>query len=165
MPAKHEMLAMKEVTKQFGDLVALDRVDIGLERGEIHAVIGENGAGKSTLMRVLAGHLAADSGSMVLEGREEHLQKAVPGQRSNVGFVEQEGGLVAELTGSENLILSEGRSFWSDRKEAGGRLKELAKRFGATIDPGVRINSLPMGQRQRLEILIILARGAHILIL
>jgi ABC-type uncharacterized transport system ATPase subunit len=165
MPAKHEMLAMKEVTKQFGDLVALDRVDIGLERGEIHAVIGENGAGKSTLMRVLAGHLAADSGSMVLEGREEHIQKAVPGQRSNVGFVEQEGGLVAELTGSENLILSEGRSFWSDRKEAGGRLKELAKRFGATIDPDVPINSLPMGQRQRLEILIILARGAHILIL
>jgi ABC-type uncharacterized transport system ATPase subunit len=165
MPTEHEMLAMEGVTKRFGDVVALDLIAVGLNRGEIHAVIGENGAGKSTLMRILAGHLAADSGSMVLEGRQEQIESAIPGKRPNVGFVEQEGGLVAELTGSENLILSEGRGFWSNRKEAGDRLMVLAKQFEATIDPDVPINSLPMGQRQRLEILIILARGARILIL
>jgi len=165
MLAEHEMLTMEGVTKKFGDVVALDLVAIELNRGEIHAVIGENGAGKSTLMRILAGHLAADSGSMVLEGRDEQIDRAIPGKRSNVGFVEQEGGLVAELTGSENLILSEGRGFWSNRKGAGDRLKVLAKQFDATIDPDVPINALPMGQRQRLEILIILARGARILIL
>jgi ABC-type uncharacterized transport system ATPase subunit len=165
MPAENEMLAMEGVTKRFGDVIALDLVAVGLNRGEIHAVIGENGAGKSTLMRILAGHLAADSGSMVLEGRQEQIESAIPGKRSNVGFVEQEGGLVAELTGSENLILSEGRGFWSNRKESGDRLRVLAKQFEATIDPDVPINSLPMGQRQRLEILIILARGARILIL
>ena len=140
-------------------------MDVTLNSGEVHAVIGENGAGKSTLMRVLAGHRRADAGSMVLFGHAADILKAVPGQRNIVGFVEQEGGLVPELTGAENLIVAEGTSFWCNRAAAGARLNELGKKFGAAIDPHVPVSSLPMGPRQRLEILIILARGAQILIL
>ncbi|MBN9603964.1 MAG: ATP-binding cassette domain-containing protein [Afipia felis] len=165
MPEQNQILTMVGVTKKFGDLIALNQVDVTLNSGEVHAVIGENGAGKSTLMRVLAGHRRADAGSMVLLGHATDILKAVPGQRNIVGFVEQEGGLVPELTGAENLIVAEGNSFWCNRASAGARLNELGKKFGAAIDPHVPVSALPMGQRQRLEILIILARGAQILIL
>ena len=165
MLAKAERLRMSGITKKFGDLAAIDQVDIALNHGEIHAIVGENGAGKTTLMRVLAGHMPATAGSMVLEGEPARIDRAMPGQRPTVGFLEQEGGLVTELTGTENLILAEARGLWSNRKEASARLRELATRFGGAIDPDVPVVSLPMGQRQRLEILVILARGANILIL
>ena len=165
MLAKAERLRMSGITKKFGDLAAIDQVDIALNHGEIHAIVGENGAGKTTLMRVLAGHMPATAGSMVLEGEPARIDRAMPGQRPTVGFLEQEGGLVTELTGTENLILAEARGLWSNRKEASARLRELATRFGGAIDPDVPVVSLPMGQRQRLEILVILARGANVLIL
>jgi general nucleoside transport system ATP-binding protein len=165
MLAKGPRLKLNEITKTFGDFTAIDNVDIELYRGEIHAVIGENGAGKSTLMRVLAGHLAATAGAMVLDETPIAIDRAMPGQRPAVGFLEQEGGLITELTGTENLILAEASSIWSNRAAASSRLKELSKRFGGAIDPDVPVLALTMGQRQRLEILIILARGAEILIL
>lgn len=165
MPDGKQILEMNRITKRFGDLVALSDSDISLCSGEVHAVVGENGAGKSTLMRILAGHMSADTGSMSLHGRSVDISRSASGQRSTVGFVEQEGGLISELTGAENLILAEGTSFWCNRGQARVRLKELAERFGASIDPDVPISTLPMGQRQRLEILITLARGAKILIL
>jgi ABC-type uncharacterized transport system ATPase subunit len=117
------------------------------------------------LMRVLAGHMAATSGSMVLDGAPVAIDRAAPGQRPAVGFLEQEGGLIIELTGVENLILAEADGVWSNRVAASDRLKTLAKQFGGSIDPDVPVLSLTMGQRQRLEILITLARGADILIL
>lgn len=160
-----QILGMKQITKRFGDLVALSDTEISLRAGEVHAVVGENGAGKSTLMRILAGHMFADEGSMSLHGLPVDISKNASGQRSTVGFVEQEGGLIAELTGVENLILAERKSFWCNRGRARMQLKELADKFGATIDPDVPVNTLSMGQRQRLEIFITLARGAEILIL
>ena len=165
MLAKGPRLSLHDITKKFGDFTAIDKVDIELFRGEIHAIVGENGAGKSTLMRVLAGHMAATSGSMVLDGAPVAIDRAAPGQRPAVGFLEQEGGLIIELTGVENLILAEADGVWSNRVAASDRLKTLAKQFGGSIDPDVPVLSLTMGQRQRLEILITLARGADILIL
>ncbi|TFV56069.1 ATP-binding cassette domain-containing protein [Geodermatophilus sp. DF01-2] len=158
-------LVLSGITKAFGSNQALGGVAVDLRHGEVHAVVGENGAGKSTLMRVLAGHMAADAGRMVLGGQQTRIDRATPGHREGIGFVEQEGGLVAELTGAENLILAEGRGFWSDRRNAGRRIQEVADRFGATVDPDVPVHALSVGERQRLEILIILARGADILIL
>jgi general nucleoside transport system ATP-binding protein len=165
MLAKGPRLRLNEITKTFGDFTAIDNVDIELYRGEIHAVVGENGAGKSTLMRVLAGHLAATSGSMTLDEAPIAIDRAMPGQRRAVGFLEQEGGLIIELTGTENLILAEASGIRSNRTAASNRLKDLSQRFGGAIDPDVPVLSLTMGQRQRLEILIIMARGADILIL
>lgn len=152
------------VRKSFGSVRALDGVDFAVGTGEIHALVGENGAGKSTLMRVLAGQMAADAGDLRLEGREVDLAFA-PGYRRGVGFVEQEGGLVAELTGAENLLLADPQGFRADRATAGGKLVALAERFGGTIDPHLPVHSLAVGQRQRLEILSVLVRGAKVLIL
>jgi general nucleoside transport system ATP-binding protein len=165
MLAKGPRLSLHDITKKFGDFTAIDKVDVELFRGEIHAIVGENGAGKSTLMRVLAGQTAATNGSMMMDDAPVAIDRAVPGQRPTIGFLEQEGGLVAELTGAENLVLAEARGLWSNRTAAGSRLKTLAKQFGGAVDPDVLVLSLTMGQRQRLEILITLARGAEILIL
>ena len=165
MLAKGPRLSLHDITKKFGDFTAIDTVDIELFRGEIHAIVGENGAGKSTLMRVLAGHMGATGGSMILDETPVAIDRAAPGQRPAIGFLEQEGGLITELSGAENLVLAEARGVWSNRGAASSRLKTLAKQFGGAIDPDVPVLSLTMGQRQRLEILITLARGAEILIL
>jgi general nucleoside transport system ATP-binding protein len=165
MLAKGPRLSLNDITKKFGDFTAIDKVDIELFHGEIHAIVGENGAGKSTLMRVLAGHMGANGGSMILDESPVAIDRAAPGQRPTVGFLEQEGGLITELSGAENFVLAEANGVWSNRGAASSRLKTLAKQFGGAIDPDVPVLSLTMGQRQRLEILITLARGAEILIL
>ena len=165
MQAHSERLVMSQVTKAFGATMALRDVSVQLNHGEVHAIVGENGAGKSTLMRVLAGYLSADAGTMTSDGCAARIDIAMPGQRAGVGFVEQEGGLIAELSGAENLLLAESRGFLAGRRHAGSRLQELAARFDATIDPDAPVQTLSEGQRQRLEILTVLARGADILIL
>lgn len=165
MEIGQERLALTSVTKTFGQVVAVKDASMTVVYGEVHALIGENGAGKSTLMRVLAGHMAADEGSLVFEGVQTPINKRILGHRAGVGFVEQEGGLIEELTGAENFILAQGKGVVADRKSAGAAISKLAQRFGGEIDLNVPVFSLPMGQRQRLEILIVLELGANVLIL
>jgi ABC-type uncharacterized transport system ATPase subunit len=153
-----DVVVLKGITKRFGDNLALDDVAVTLARGEVHALVGENGAGKSTLMKVLAGHLAADAGTLTFDGVA--LSTEQTGPRAGVGFVEQEGGLIRELTGAENLILAEQSGFIADRRSASARIRELGRRFGGEVNPDVPVESLAVGQRQRLEIMIVLARGS-----
>jgi general nucleoside transport system ATP-binding protein len=162
---QRERLRMSHVAKSFGSNVALRDVSITLNFGEVHALIGENGAGKSTLMRILAGHLTADAGSMAFEGKDVDLCQGPVGNRQKIGFAEQEGGLIGEFNGAENLLIDEKRGLLADRRQAERRVSELGKKFGGAVDPTVPTHTLPMGQRQRLEILIALARGADVLIL
>jgi simple sugar transport system ATP-binding protein len=164
-PLQCERLRIEHVDKAFGDNVALHDVGLSLNYGEVHAVVGENGAGKSTLMRILAGHLTADAGSMEFEGQQIDLSHAATGNRQGIGFVEQEGGLIAEFSGAENLIVAERNGFWSNRWLAGSRIEELGKQFGGSVDPHIPVQNLLMGQRQRLEILVTLVQGANVLIL
>jgi ABC-type uncharacterized transport system ATPase subunit len=162
---RSERLALRGVVKTFGQTVAVRDASLTVGYGEIHALIGENGAGKSTLMRVLAGHMGADAGSLVFEGVQCSIQNRVLGHRPGIGFVEQEGGLIGELTGAENLLLAQRGGLVIDRNKAGERIRDLARRFGGDVDTSVPVHRLPMGQRQRLEILIVLALGANVLIL
>lgn len=156
---------LSSITKTFGHIVAIRDAGLSIGYGEVHALIGENGAGKSTLMRVLAGHLGADQGSLVFEGTAVAIDKRILGHRPGIGFVEQEGGLIEELTGTENFVLAKGRGMMADRRSAAASIGALARRFGGEIDLDVPVYTLPMGQRQRLEILIVLALGANVLIL
>ncbi|WP_347310750.1 ABC transporter ATP-binding protein [Defluviimonas sp. SAOS-178_SWC] len=165
MASGAERVALTSVTKAFGDIVAIRSASLSVNYGEVHALIGENGAGKSTLMRILAGHMAADQGSLVFEGKSTPINRRILGHRAGVGFVEQEGGLIEELTGAENFVLAQGKGLIADRRGAISMIQSLARRFGGEIDLNVPIYSLPMGQRQRLEILIVLALGANVLIL
>ncbi len=162
---RRERLSMSHVAKSFGRNHALRDLSITLNFAEVHALVGENGAGKSTLMRILAGHLTADTGSMALEGSSIDLRQGPVGNRAGVGFVEQEGGLIGELSGAENLLIAGAKGLWANRRQAESRLSELGKQFGGVVDPSVPIHTLPMGPRQRLEILIALARGVDVLIL
>ena len=147
---KGPRLSLRDITKKFGDFTAIDKVAIELFRGEIHAIVGENGAGKSTLTRVLAGHMAATGGSMILEEAPIAIDRAAPGQRPTIGFLEQEGGLITELSGAENLYSAVASGIWPISGRSDNRLKTLAKQFGGAIDPDVPVLSLTMGQRQRL---------------
>ncbi|WP_240474244.1 ABC transporter ATP-binding protein [Intrasporangium chromatireducens] len=164
-PAATPAVALKHISKTFGTNAALTDVTVDLRPGEVHALVGENGAGKSTLMKILAGYLPADTGELEVDGRAAPADRVLSGPRVGVGFVEQEGGLIRELTGAENLILAEGTGFLADRAAAGARIRELGNRFGGAVDPHVPVELLAVGQRQRLEILIMLARGADVLIL
>ncbi len=163
MTENEPLVLLDQVSKTFGDNVALADVTVDLRPGEVHALVGENGAGKSTLMKVLAGQIAADTGRLLLDSSECSVARTGP--RADVGFVEQEGGLIRELTGAENLVLAEQSGFLARRNSASERIREMGCRFGGEVDPDVPVETLAVGQRQRLEIMIVLARGAKVLIL
>lgn len=135
---------MRGITKRFGEFVALDNVDFDIRAGEVHALVGENGAGKSTLMRVLAGQLAASDGEFSIDGKATALRQARSSARG-VGFVEQEGGLVDELTGTENLILAEGRGLGANRRSAEKRIAERAASLGLKMRTNIPAGQLPVG--------------------
>ncbi|PKN08247.1 MAG: ABC transporter ATP-binding protein [Deltaproteobacteria bacterium HGW-Deltaproteobacteria-8] len=159
------LLSCHGLSKRFGasvgagGVLANDAVDLDLYAGCIHALLGENGAGKSTLMSMLSGWLTPDSGEMRLSGAPLVLRSPAAALRAGIGMVHQRFSLVEALSVAENLALAAGGA--PDPKAAA----ELAQRFGLALDPRRRVAELCMGERQRLEILKMLALGARILIL
>jgi simple sugar transport system ATP-binding protein len=156
------------VSKRFGSVQALERVSLDFHAGEIHALLGENGAGKSTLMHVLNGMLRPDSGSVWLDGKPVRFRSARAAQRAGIGMVHQHFTLVDALTVGENLALSlPGQRGWAYRADDVAREAEaLAQRVGLQLAPTDQVvGTLPVGARQRLEILKALAGGSRILIL
>ncbi|WPB55229.1 ABC transporter ATP-binding protein [Xylophilus sp. GOD-11R] len=161
------VLALRGIRKQFGSLVANDDISLTLGAGEVLALLGENGAGKSTLMSILFGHYTADGGSIEVFG-----QPLPPGQpraslAAGIGMVHQHFALADNLNVLDNVILGTER-LWrlrSRRQAARARLMDVAQRFGLPVDPEARVGSLSVGERQRVEILKALYRGARILIL
>lgn len=162
------LLKMEGITKVYGNgFVANEDVDFSLKRGEIHALAGENGAGKSTLMKLLFGEESLDFGRIVLEGREVKMDNPMEAIRHGIGMVHQHFMLAPSLTVAENMIMGmEPRRFgFLDAEKAVRMCKEAAKTYGFAIDPGARVESLPVGVKQKVEILKALLRGASILIL
>ena len=161
------VLRLQGITKRFGSLVANDGISLALARGEVLALLGENGAGKSTLVSILFGHYVADAGSITVSG-----QLLPPGQpraalAAGIGMVHQHFTLAANLSVLDNVMLGTESlwSPWSGRAAARRRLLDEAARFGLQVDPDARVGSLSVGERQRVEILKALVRGARILIL
>ena len=158
---------MQGITKRFGPLVANDDISLQLRRGEVLALLGENGAGKSTLMSILFGHYVADAGRIEVFG-----QPLPPGQpraalAAGVGMVHQHFTLADNLTVLDNVMLGSEplTQPFTRRAAARERLLAVAQRFGLTVDPAARVGQLSVGERQRVEILKALYRGARILIL
>ncbi|MGW0535526.1 ABC transporter ATP-binding protein [Streptomyces sp. NPDC003032] len=158
---------LRGVTVRFPGTLANDRVDLTVRRGEIHALMGENGAGKSTLMSVLYGLRRPDAGRIVLDGREVSFADPSEAIAAGLGMVHQSFKLFPSFTVAENVVFAaEPRRFGlTDRREALRRVAALADEHGLAVDPAAKVGDLPVGVRQRVEILKLLHRGARTLIL
>jgi general nucleoside transport system ATP-binding protein len=161
------MLELREITKRFGPVLANDRVSFAVEPGTIHAVVGENGAGKSTAMRIAYGFYGADSGDVVIDGAVRRLASPEDAIRLGVGMVHQHFMLVDTMTVAENVVLGAepGSPFALDLAGAERRIRELSGELDLAVDPRARIETLSVGEQQRVELLKALYREARLLIL
>ncbi|HEY9344441.1 MAG TPA: ATP-binding cassette domain-containing protein, partial [Inquilinus sp.] len=160
-------LEMRGIVKRYPGVLANDRVDLAVEAGEIHAVMGENGAGKSTLMGILYGLVQPDEGEIVIDGRNQPFRSPTDAIAAGLGMVHQAFKLFDSLTVWENVVYraEPRRGPFIDRAAARRTVAELARRHGLPIDPEARVGALPVGVKQRIEILKALYRDARILIL
>ncbi|GAA2001044.1 ABC transporter ATP-binding protein [Brevibacterium samyangense] len=180
-------LELRGITKRFGPLVANDAIDVVVQPGEIHALLGENGAGKSTLMNVLYGLYAPDGGQILVDDRPVSFSGPGDAVAAGIGMVHQHFMLVPVFTVAESVALGYEPAAgvrWADRilgavglgslsqrlglldlERARADVREISARFGFDIDPDARIEDLPVGAQQRVEIIKALARDAEVLIL
>lgn len=158
---------LRGITKRFGQTLANDSVDLRVEVGEIHGLVGENGAGKTTLMGVLYGLLRPDAGVVEVRGRRRRFRSPLDAIAAGLGMVHQHFMLFDELTVAENVVFgAEPQRFgFLDRQVAERSVDELARRHGLVVEALVRVGDLPVGVRQRVEILKALYRRAEVLIL
>jgi general nucleoside transport system ATP-binding protein len=160
-------LELRGITKRFGALVANDRIDLDLRRGEIHALLGENGAGKSTLMNQLYGLLRPDEGEILVGGKVVHMRSSSDAIRLGIGMVHQHFMLIPVMTIAENIVLGDEpqRRGVLDMASAEKRVRDLSSRYGLTVDPRALVADVGVGTQQRIEILKALYRDAKVLIL
>ncbi len=150
------------ITKRFGGIVACDQVDLALHRGRIHGILGENGAGKSTLMRVLIGLVAADAGTIRVDGRSCTIPDPPAAAALGIAMVHQHFSLVDQLTVWENVALGEGGRL--SPVDVADRVAVISRQYGLDIDPDARVGDLTAGLRQRVEIIKCLRRDPRILV-
>lgn len=156
------------ITKRFPGVVANDDVNLAVEAGEIHAICGENGAGKSTLMKILYGMQPPDAGTMRVDGAEVRFDSPSDAITAGIGMVHQHFMLAGQLSVLENVILGAEPTRQANRLDfatARSHLAEVGEAYGLTIDPDDLVETLEVGERQRVEIIKVLYRGAKILIL
>ncbi|MBX0322577.1 ABC transporter ATP-binding protein [Halomicroarcula sp. F13] len=157
------------ITKRFPGVVANDEVDLTVERGTVHALLGENGAGKTTLMNVLYGLYQPDEGRVVVDGEARQFDSPRDAIDAGVGMIHQHFMLVDPMTVAENITLgNEPRKLLGltvDRERADREVRELADRYGFDVDPTAIVEDIGVGVQQRVEILKALYRGADVLIL
>jgi general nucleoside transport system ATP-binding protein len=159
---------LRGITKRFPGVVACDGVDLSVESGEVHALLGENGAGKSTLMNILFGLYRPDEGEILLDGEPLTARSPADAIAAGVGMVHQHFMLVPVFTVAENVMLGvepAGALGRLDRAEARRRVVELSDRYGLAVDPDATVEDLAVGVQQRVEILKALYRDARCLIL
>jgi len=158
---------LEGIVKRFPGVVANDGVDLAVRRGDIHALVGENGAGKSTLMKILYGMQPPDEGTMSVNGQPVAFRSPKEAITAGIGMVHQHFMLADQLTVLENVVLGDepSRAGRINFTEATERIQELSSAYGLDVDPNQTVETLGVGERQRVEIIKVLFRGARILIL
>ena len=158
-------IELRHITKRFGSVVANSDISLGLRRGEILSLLGENGSGKTTLMNMLAGIYLPDEGEILADGKPITIHSPKDAYAHGIGMIHQHYKLVDVFTAAENIVLGlhEGRRL--DMKAINVKVKEICDRYGFDIDPTQKIYDMSVSQKQTVEIVKVLYRGADILIL
>lgn len=161
------VLQAKGITKRFPGVLANDKVDFDLRKGEIHVLLGENGAGKTTLMNILYGLYHQDEGEILVNGKAVRIKDPNDSIAQGIGMVHQHFMLIPVFTVAENVMLGDEttRRGFLDRKAVAAKVRELSHRYGLDVDPDALVGQLPVGLQQRVEIVKTLYRDAQILIL
>lgn len=161
------MLELRNITKTFGDVIANNDVSISVQKGTIHAIVGENGAGKSTIMRIAYGFYNAESGQIMVDGNTVDIKNPHDAIRLGIGMVHQHFMLVDTMSVAENIVLGAetGNAFDLDLEKANREIKALSDELRLNINPNALIEDLSVGQQQRVELLKALYRNAELLIL
>ncbi len=156
---------MKNIKKTFGTVKANDHVNFEVKQGEIHALLGENGAGKSTLMNMLSGIYKPDGGSIFVHGKEVTFASPKESIKMGIGMIHQHVKLVDVQTAKENIIMGMKGSFFLNKKAISEEIRKVSKQFGINVNPDKKIYTMSIGEKQSVEILKVLYRGADILIM
>lgn len=161
------MIELRNITKRFGDVLANDRISFSVTPGTIHAIVGENGAGKSTVMRIAYGFYTADSGEILVHDQVRDIRSPHDAIALGIGMVHQHFMLVEPMTVAENIVLGSepGSAVALDLKKAAAEIRKLSDEFKLAVDPNATIETLSVGQQQRVELLKALYRHAELLIL
>ncbi len=158
-------IQLKGITKRFGRVVANDGIDLEVRRGEILSLLGENGSGKTTLMNMISGIYFPDEGHICVGGREVTIRSPKDAYALGIGMIHQHFKLVDVFTAAQNIVLGlEGKGAF-DLRAAARRVKEISEKYGFDIDPGKKVYDMSVSEKQTVEILKVLYRGADILIL
>jgi general nucleoside transport system ATP-binding protein len=159
-------LELSGIRKSFGEFLALDDARLSVERGEVHALLGENGAGKSSLMNVAAGLYSPDAGTIKIAGTQCRFSGPREAAQRGIGMIHQNFKLVRRFTVAENVLLANPRgAFRQGKKTIEREIREKSDKLGFGLDPARRVDSLSIAEQQRLEIIKVLVAGASILIL
>ena len=156
---------MAGISKSFGDVKANINITFSVDYGEIYALLGENGAGKSTLMNILSGVYTPDSGSIYIRGRVKKFSSPSDSIAAGIGMIHQHFKLIDVMTAMENIIAGQEHSFFISKKKLRKIINTVSEKYGFNIDPDKRIADMSVGEKQTVEILKVLYRGADILIL
>ena len=160
-------LQLRNISKRFGSVAALDQAQLNVDHGTVHALLGENGAGKTTLMRIAYGMIRPDSGTILIDGVEQKFASPADALAAGIGMVQQHYALVGRMTVAENVALvgTVARDWRYSAEQASRTVRQLGEEVGLEIDPTARVSDLSIAGQQRVEIFKALARSARILIL
>ena len=162
---KQIALELKGVTKTFGSIVANNNVDLTVYKGEILAILGENGCGKTTLMNMIAGIYYPDAGSIYIDGKEASIHSPADAFSYGIGMIHQHFKLVDLFTAAENVVLGNGSDERYNIAKVTEEVRQIADKYGFHIDPSKKIYDMSVSEKQTVEIIKVLYRGADILIL
>ena len=163
---KHTVIQLCNITKRFGTkVIANNNVSMDVKRGEILSVLGENGCGKTTLMNMLAGIYYPDEGTILINGEEASIRSPKDAFRYNIGMIHQHFKLIDVFTAAENIVLGTGKGEKYDIKAAKTRISAMSEKYGFHIDLDKKVYEMSVSEKQTVEIVKVLYRGADVLIL